>query len=80
MLTLGEVIEATGGTIRGAAAPRLAQRFSGVVVDSRQVTPGALFVALRGQKHDGHTFVAQSLGRGALAALVERVPSDCVWA
>jgi UDP-N-acetylmuramoyl-tripeptide--D-alanyl-D-alanine ligase len=80
MLTLGEVIEATGGAIRGAAAPRMEQRFSGVVVDSRQVTPGALFVALRGQKHDGHTFVAQSLGRGALAAIVERVPSDCVWA
>jgi UDP-N-acetylmuramoyl-tripeptide--D-alanyl-D-alanine ligase len=80
MLTLGEVIEATGGAIRGAAAPRLEQRFSGVVVDSRQVTPGALFVALRGQKHDAHTFVAQSLGRGALAAIVERVPPDCVWA
>jgi UDP-N-acetylmuramoyl-tripeptide--D-alanyl-D-alanine ligase len=80
MLTLGEVIEATGGAIRGAAAPRLEQRFSGVVVDSRQVTPGVLFVALRGQKHDAHTFVAQSLGRGALAAIVERVPSDCVWA
>src|SRR5919202_1662368 len=80
MLTLGEVIEATGGAIHGAATPRLEQPFSAVVVDSRQVTAGALFVALKGQKHDGHTFVAQSLGRGALAAIVERVPSDCVWA
>jgi UDP-N-acetylmuramoyl-tripeptide--D-alanyl-D-alanine ligase len=80
MLTLGEVIEATGGAIRGATTPRLGQRFSGVTIDSRQVTPGALFVALRGQKHDGHAFVAQSLGRGALAAMVERVPPDCVWA
>jgi UDP-N-acetylmuramoyl-tripeptide--D-alanyl-D-alanine ligase len=80
MLSLGEVIEATGGTICGTAAPRTQQRFSAAVVDSRQVTPGALFVALKGQKHDGHAFVAQSLGRGALAALVERVPPDCVWA
>src|SRR5919202_2082493 len=80
MLTLGEVIEATGGAIHGAATPRLEQPFSAVVVDSRQVTAGALFVALKGQKHDGHTFVAQSLGRGALAAIVERVPADCVWA
>ena len=80
MLTLGEVIEATGGTIHGAAAPALNQPFTAVVVDSRRVSRGALFVALKGQKHDGHTFVAQSLGRGALAALVERVPADCVWA
>src|SRR5919205_1493892 len=80
MLSLGEVIEATGGAIAGAGSPRFGQRFSSVVVDSRQVTPGALFVALKGQKHDGHAFVAQSLGRGASAAIVERVPADCVWA
>ena len=80
MLTLGEVLEATGGTIHGAVSPRLDQRFSSVAIDSRQVSPGALFVALKGQKHDGHTFVAQSLGRGALAAIVERIPADCVWA
>jgi UDP-N-acetylmuramoyl-tripeptide--D-alanyl-D-alanine ligase len=80
MVTLGEVIEATGGTIHGASAPALGQPFSAVVVDSRQVSAGALFVALKGQKHDGHTFVAQSLSRGAAAALVERVPADCVWA
>jgi UDP-N-acetylmuramoyl-tripeptide--D-alanyl-D-alanine ligase len=50
------------------------------VVDSRQVAPGALFVALRGQKHDAHAFVAQALASGAAGALVERVPADCAWA
>jgi UDP-N-acetylmuramoyl-tripeptide--D-alanyl-D-alanine ligase len=55
-------------------------RFSKVVIDSRAVVPGALFVALRGQKHDGHAFVAQTLANGASGALVERVPSDCLWA
>src|SRR5919199_4608661 len=80
MLTLGEVIEATGGTIHGAAAPALNQPFTAVVVDSRRVSRGALFVALKGQKHDGHTFVAQALGQGAAAALVERIPADCAWA
>src|SRR5262249_20652239 len=51
-----------------------------VIVDSRAVVPGALFVALKGQKHDGHAFVAQTLANGAVGALVERVPGDCVWA
>jgi UDP-N-acetylmuramoyl-tripeptide--D-alanyl-D-alanine ligase len=55
-------------------------RFSRVVIDSRQVVPGALFVALRGQKHDAHAFVAQALASGAAGAVVEQVPPDCAWA
>ncbi len=78
MLTLQEILEATGGQLRGTQ--QRAARFSSVAVDSRQATPGALFVALRGQKHDGHAFVAQALARGATGALVERVPADCAWA
>ena len=80
MLTLSEVLDATGGTLRGAQAQRRELRFSGVVVDSRQVQLGVLFVALKGQKHDGHAFVAQALRQGASVALVERIPSDCAWA
>lgn len=48
---------------------------SSVVVDSRQVAPGALFVALKGQKHDGHDFVFDAFVKGARAALVERIPN-----
>jgi len=48
-----------------------------VVVDSRQVTPGVLFVALKGQKHDGHDFISQALGHGAIAVLAQRVPESC---
>src|SRR5918911_5094242 len=80
MLTLAEILEATGGELRGAQPSLGGLRFSRVVVDSRAVTPGALFVALKGQKHDGHAFVAQSLATGAAGALVERVPADCAWA
>lgn len=43
-----------------------------VVVDSRHVTPGSLFVALVGEKADGHDYVAEALQRGAVAALVEQ--------
>jgi UDP-N-acetylmuramoyl-tripeptide--D-alanyl-D-alanine ligase len=39
-----------------------------------------LFVALKGQQHDGHAFVAQALAEGAAGAIVEHVPPDCGWA
>src|SRR5437763_1046592 len=44
---------------------------SKVVVDSRAVTPGALFVALEGERQDGHAFVREAFDRGAAAALVQ---------
>ena len=46
--------------------------FSGATVDSRHVTPGSCFVALAGERVDGHRFVAEALRDGAVAALVER--------
>jgi UDP-N-acetylmuramoyl-tripeptide--D-alanyl-D-alanine ligase len=42
----------------------------GVVTDSRAVRSGQLYVALRGENHDGHAFLAQAAQRGAAAALV----------
>jgi UDP-N-acetylmuramoyl-tripeptide--D-alanyl-D-alanine ligase len=42
-----------------------------VVVDSRQVTTGSLFVALQGETHDGHEFVGDALARGAVVVLAE---------
>src|SRR5689334_1632869 len=75
MLTLREVLNATSGELRGG---QLAGefRFSRVVTDSRSVTPGALFVALKGERQDGHDFVARTLTDGAAAALVEHAPRD----
>ena len=45
--------------------------FCGVTQDSRKVTPGCLYAALRGERFDGHDFVALALQSGAAAALVE---------
>lgn len=47
---------------------------SEVVTDSREARPGALFVALRGERFDGHDYLPQAAAAGALAAVVERVP------
>jgi UDP-N-acetylmuramoyl-tripeptide--D-alanyl-D-alanine ligase len=43
-----------------------------VVVDSREAVPGCVFVALPGEKVDGHDFVAEAFANGAIAALVEK--------
>lgn len=45
---------------------------AGVEMDSRDVKPGDVFVALRGEAMDGHKFVAQAFAKGAVAAIVDR--------
>ena len=45
---------------------------NGVSIDSRSLRAGELFVALRGERFDGHAFVAESRERGAAGAMVER--------
>jgi UDP-N-acetylmuramoyl-tripeptide--D-alanyl-D-alanine ligase len=77
-LTLQDVLDGTAGEPCGAASPSL--RLTSVCTDSRTVEKGALFVAVRGQKHDGHEFVAEAFARGAAAALVEQIPADHVTA
>ena len=45
---------------------------TGLSIDTRNLAPGDLFIALRGPNHDGHDFVAAALCRGAAAAMVDR--------
>jgi UDP-N-acetylmuramoyl-tripeptide--D-alanyl-D-alanine ligase len=68
MLTLADILESLTG-IRFAQASQVITEAS---VDSRQVIPGALFVARPGERVDGHQFVADALHRGAQVALIER--------
>jgi UDP-N-acetylmuramoyl-tripeptide--D-alanyl-D-alanine ligase len=63
---LDEVAEATRGRAHGAA------RVVGVRTDSRAVSEGALFVALRGERFDAHRFLPDVARAGAGAAVVER--------
>ncbi len=63
--SLAEVAAACSGDAIGQAGA-----LDGVTTDSRAVTPGCLYVALRGERHDGHDFVRQALDAGAAAALV----------
>lgn len=49
-----------------------AEPFSSIVIDSREAQPGSLFVALPGERSDGHRYVDDAIARGARAVLVSR--------
>ncbi|MDE3088396.1 MAG: UDP-N-acetylmuramoyl-tripeptide--D-alanyl-D-alanine ligase [Chloroflexota bacterium] len=68
MLTLSDVYEALTQK-RPANAP--GKVITDVVIDSRQVKQGSLFVALKGEVRDGHAFVEEALARGAAAVIAE---------
>jgi UDP-N-acetylmuramoyl-tripeptide--D-alanyl-D-alanine ligase len=50
--------------------------FDGISIDSREVVPGNLFVALRGEHFDAHAFLGQVAAKGAVAVVVEHPPVD----
>ena len=64
--TSEEIAQATGGV---ASAPFAV---SGVAFDSREVTGGDLFVAMKGEATDGHRFVDKAFGQGAAGAVVSQ--------
>ncbi len=72
VLTLADFIEGVAGQ-----RPTGGDRPVHPVIDSRQAEPGAIFFAFRGERVDGHHFVADALSRGAVAAVIdEAVESD----
>lgn len=56
--------------------PAQARICAGIAYDSRRMTTGSLYIAMRGTRTDGHAFVAEAAARGAAAVLVEQAP-DC---
>jgi len=68
-IRIDDLLAATGGRLLASSSVR---SFRLAVVDSRRVVPGCLFVALRGERDDGHRFVAEAVAAGAVAVLVER--------
>ena len=51
-----------------------AERFTGISTDSRTVRPGDLYIALRGDRFDGHAFIDAAIDAGAAAVLTEVFP------
>jgi UDP-N-acetylmuramoyl-tripeptide--D-alanyl-D-alanine ligase len=72
-LTLDEIVSATEGTCERSTLPGSVSR---VTTDSRDVRPGDLFIAIRGDRFDGHLFVGEAFASGAMAAIVRH---DFQW-
>jgi UDP-N-acetylmuramoyl-tripeptide--D-alanyl-D-alanine ligase len=65
--TAADVVAWTGGKlVRGTEAAA----FGGASIDTRSIAPGALFVAIRGPRHDAHAFLGDAVAAGAAGLLV----------
>jgi UDP-N-acetylmuramoyl-tripeptide--D-alanyl-D-alanine ligase len=74
-MSLTHVVEATGGRLLSGSPEAV---FSALFTDSREVKPGGLFVALRGEQQDGHGFIPQAIERGAAGIICERPPEGAL--
>ncbi len=63
------ILEAVKGELLYGDAERL---FAGISIDSRSLSPGDLFVAIKGENYDGHDFIADAVESGAAGLLVSR--------
>ena len=71
-VTLSQLVEILQATPLNLSSVDLAQQATGIGTDTRSLQPGEVFVALRGEKFDGHGFVGAALDRGAIAAIVDQ--------
>lgn len=79
LLDLHDILAATGGTLTNGLIQE-GVRFEGITTDSRQCSPGNLFVALQGETFDGHHYLDQAVQKGAAGLLIhrrtEKTPND----
>src|SRR5579884_3007981 len=78
MFTLNDVLEGNAGRVRvpGDATPDPSLVFRAAHHDSRQIEPGDLFIAIKGARVDGHSFIPAVARAGALGALCTEPASD----
>ena len=71
-VTLAEVATAVGGSVGGPAGAAEVRVTAAPAADSRDVNPGGLFVAIRGERVDGHHYAGAAMAAGAAGCLVSR--------
>ena len=71
LFTVEEVLEVTSARLLTGENLHLREKIRRLSTDSRMVGPGDLFVALTGERYDGHAFVGSALRQGAVGAVVE---------
>lgn len=75
-ITLNNIAEVCEGQLyymKGCLSDRTAE---GVVIDSRLVRPGCIFIATKGERVDGHRFIPDVFAKGALAVICEKLPEE----
>ena len=77
-LTLENIIIAVKGDFRGEVS-YLDKEISFITTDSRKSGDGCLFAAIKGTNSDGHDYINSVFEKGALCAIVERVPDGCAF-
>lgn len=75
-MTIERMAQACGAQILGSIPQDPGVTATAIVTDSRQVTQGSVFVALPGERVDGHDFIPQVFAAGALAVVCEHAPED----
>ena len=70
--TSAEIVAATGGVLSATPAAAL----NGVSIDSRTIAPGDIYVAIKGERLDGHDFIAASLKAGAGLAIGSAITAE----
>ena len=77
MVLLNNIEQGLGGLLGSRGADASSFEVSLVTCDSREVVPGALFVAVRGFRTDGHRHIASAVAAGAAAVVCEEYPQEC---
>lgn len=67
--TLAEVLAATRGA---CVAESPGRQFDGICTDTRTLTPGVLYIALSGERFDGHDYVQEAIRQGAAGVVISR--------
>ncbi|MBP9854037.1 MAG: UDP-N-acetylmuramoyl-tripeptide--D-alanyl-D-alanine ligase, partial [Candidatus Omnitrophica bacterium] len=68
-LTIARIIQATNGRLQSGVS---SLEIKSVSINTRTLKKGALYVAIKGANHDGHTFIKQAIENGAVAVLVSK--------
>jgi len=70
---INDLLEATGGTLM--AGPT-SGGFAGICIDSRIIRNDQVFIAIKGQRYDGHAFIPKLMAAGIRGIVVDRPPAD----
>ncbi|GEM_PF-197452 len=87
-LTVSEIVKATDGTLilgdpmmevgnsKVAVTGKIKWPPPGISIDSRTITKGDLFFAIRGHRYDGHAFIRDAIQKGASVCLISQLPEN----